>query len=328
MDGDISKWERGENLPDLTFVPAIASYYNVTVDDLLGVGKIRKEECIQRYTDESFELLHNGKVADAIMLWREARHEFPNDLRVLGWLAFTVFFKNFKSREDHEEVIELEERILRESTDERMRRVAVKKLCLTYNALGDKRKAREYAEMCGSVIDAGELLLSEILEGQEGDEHNKALLCLLLHLMGNTLRKCDYTDGLTRCEFFISLCKLFFDDDFMGIYAEEVAQSHYECACIYAGRGDEEKVREHLEQTVKYVKQYDSLGGEFTYGAALINGLRENKDSVRNIYNFEGGDTIGKCFHDALVGEDRSVFDRWQKAQWFRFLLDRLKEDA
>lgn len=40
----ISKWERGDGLPDITLLPALARYFGVTTDELMGMEKINEEE--------------------------------------------------------------------------------------------------------------------------------------------------------------------------------------------------------------------------------------------------------------------------------------------
>ena len=40
----VGKWERGEGFPDITLLPKIAFYFDVTIDELLGVGQARIEE--------------------------------------------------------------------------------------------------------------------------------------------------------------------------------------------------------------------------------------------------------------------------------------------
>ena len=39
----VSKWENGKNLPDMTLIKQIASDYNVSLDDMLGVKKSKKK---------------------------------------------------------------------------------------------------------------------------------------------------------------------------------------------------------------------------------------------------------------------------------------------
>ncbi|MEA4833254.1 MAG: helix-turn-helix transcriptional regulator [Oscillospiraceae bacterium] len=45
----VSKWERGECYPDIELIPRIASYYDVTLDDLFGMNEMKKNERVNEY---------------------------------------------------------------------------------------------------------------------------------------------------------------------------------------------------------------------------------------------------------------------------------------
>lgn len=61
----ISKWENGASYPDITLLPLIASYFNLTVDELLNAKQVMKKEEIrkwykrfaQRFSNEPFDLV-------------------------------------------------------------------------------------------------------------------------------------------------------------------------------------------------------------------------------------------------------------------------------
>lgn len=47
----VSKWETGTTMPDITLLPSIAEYFNVSVDELLGLKPLRQQSYIPRNTD-------------------------------------------------------------------------------------------------------------------------------------------------------------------------------------------------------------------------------------------------------------------------------------
>lgn len=47
----VSKWETGITMPDITLLPGIAEYFNVSIDELLGVKPLRQQVYIPKGTD-------------------------------------------------------------------------------------------------------------------------------------------------------------------------------------------------------------------------------------------------------------------------------------
>ena len=40
----ISKWERGESYPDISILPTLAGYFGVTIENLMGVNRMKTEK--------------------------------------------------------------------------------------------------------------------------------------------------------------------------------------------------------------------------------------------------------------------------------------------
>ena len=43
----VSKWERGDGYPDITMLPALANYFGISVDELLGMSEIAKRNTMK-----------------------------------------------------------------------------------------------------------------------------------------------------------------------------------------------------------------------------------------------------------------------------------------
>ena len=78
----VSKWERREGYPDITMLPVIANYFEVTVDDLLGNDILAKEEKIRGYIEEYNRLHAERKIEEEAALAERAYREYPYDWRI------------------------------------------------------------------------------------------------------------------------------------------------------------------------------------------------------------------------------------------------------
>ncbi|MBO7631724.1 MAG: helix-turn-helix transcriptional regulator, partial [Lachnospiraceae bacterium] len=165
----VGKWERGEGYPDITLLPKIALYFGITVDELLNVYKARIEERYNAYLEESRQYGFDGETAKDLELWEKAYKEFPNDCRVMSKLMFAIWSDTVgvMPEDRMKQTIELGEKILSKSTDNKLREDAIICICNAYRG-NDDEKALQYADMAGDFIGNRVDLRCNILSGEEG----------------------------------------------------------------------------------------------------------------------------------------------------------------
>lgn len=283
----VSKWEREEGFPDITLLPAIAAYYNVSVDDLLGVGEIRKAERLRKYRSKYSELFREGKSSERVLLMREAKREFPNELSVLHDLMYALQSEDRKGNAD--EIIEYGKRILNESTDNSLRAGAIQSLCFTYYyAKGDAEEAKKYAGMATNYYVTVNQMMPRFLDGEEAVEYCQSNIQSLVEMIGRNaslmIAKGDFTaeESIRACEFVIGCYDLLYSDGNCGFYHVRLSELYEEMAKSYIKLGNETRMLDCLEASAVHAVRFDTQK-DGMYTAFMVNRIEMSSiDAVKD----------------------------------------------
>ena len=123
----VSRWEKGACYPDMELLPAIANYFNVTVDDLLGMNEIRSRERLNAIFTEALNLERESKYEDAVGVFRAALKNFPDNIELTSELALAL--SKCESVNNKKEAIALSEKVLARCTNEKIRSTVRANLC-------------------------------------------------------------------------------------------------------------------------------------------------------------------------------------------------------
>ena len=170
----VSKWERGESYPDITFLPALANIFETSVDLLIGMDAIRAEETRYSIHKTAVEYQKNGEYDKAEKTYREALLIYPNMPGMILGLAGSLALKG-----DTAEAIELIERGLPLSANEKQKATLRAALCFLYLKAGREDKAGRLASELPHTRESREVILPLVQQGLSSsriDEHIRTIL--------------------------------------------------------------------------------------------------------------------------------------------------------
>ena len=173
----VSKWERGDGYPDIEMLPALANYFNISIDELLGAdANSKKYDEINSLWAENNK---NGAHRENIELIKRSLKSFPNDPLLLVQLSTSLEKAGTTDEEKADylrESIAVQEQIIKYCDDCEVRGATMYNICFAYLKNGEREKAIEQAKKLPNLYKGRENALVFLLEGDEKREIAKQAL--------------------------------------------------------------------------------------------------------------------------------------------------------
>lgn len=298
----VSKWENGTALPDITYVPKLASFFGVSTDELFSMKPDMSDKRLAEYKNQIRALKKNYDYEKAVTVAEEALNEYPSDYEIMIELAQAYYHarRNEKrSKEDLEKLISLCERIIDDCADLKIHQDAVHYLCDAYVANNQREKAVALVENIVLPYETIERswLLETVYEGEKRIEQSQDNLIALVEWTVNQLIELstnrEMGPELTFDE------KIKFAQAALNIYSTIFYGGHTDAnngsfrhiyermSELYLGKGDTENGVKYLKLSAEAAEYYDkSCENGSKYNSLFVNRLSADKqehyvDTVR-----------------------------------------------
>lgn len=171
----ISKWERGEATPDLSFIGPLTRIFNISADELLG---LTDPEAKKKSFDKA---LCDLKLSDPerIQVAQQAIKEFPNIMRYHIELAESLLYVYDSDEEENsskENAIQILKNVIERASSEKERAHAIDIIVSTLMETGKRDEAEEYIQKYPKEISPSKnQLISFYLTGEDKTVHHQKM---------------------------------------------------------------------------------------------------------------------------------------------------------
>lgn len=170
----VSKWENETTMPDITLVPAIASFFGVSTDELFDFNLMEIELHVEEICKESWQYRDTDPAKSEVIL-KEGLKKYPGNDILLNNLLYTM-----RTPERAAEVIALCKSLIESTKLDDVKYDALRILAETYKEQGEYELVKVTLEKIPELYFTKLELQAELLEGEEMAEAAKKQLGLSL----------------------------------------------------------------------------------------------------------------------------------------------------
>lgn len=311
----VSRWEATGGYPDVEMIPAIANYFNVSIDELFGYSSDRQAKLKNILARAEKAINEQGDMTECVEMLRSAAEEFPSEPQVLIKLGYALSMHGWKkygarsytkdgsdyAHEDTEynggniywqEEVRVFERVLGMDIPAEDRDVIIMMMVITYAKMGCYEKAKALAASQNSIIVSRELLLPKAADAEERDRYcGEAIIALLAELKRVIIyavsTKVPLFTSPESIKLFLGLAHLYesvFSDGRCGAAHSLICDLYMHAAVDEARFGEgAQKALEYFRRAFEHNRLYNSISScgedEYRYTAPLVSKVTFPRDN-------------------------------------------------
>ena len=279
----VSKWECGDGYPDITFLPTIANYFEISIDELMGNDEIGQEADIDAFYDFIGSTDDNEACAKKAADYMK---KYPKRYGIAStFLGEAAGLSGEKLEEYLPLMRETAKKIMKECTVQWIREKAVKVMC----SVCPDEEFDEWYKLCADNYNAFccEVLEERLWRQGKWDESRIRFdannLWILLHFMFRNNRNLAaperavewYRNHIRLIEFFGE------NGEIPRAWWGKYANLHFRVACASFGCGNNEQAWAYLEKAFELYPRWL----EISCGEALELGRFSLFNAVKAIKN-------------------------------------------
>lgn len=157
----VSKWENGTAMPDVAAIPAIASFFGVSTDELFDFNRLETEKRIMAIVGEAAQYRGTDPAKGEEIL-RQALRQYPGNDILLNNLLYVM-----TGPERREEVVTICRSLIEGTKEDDVKYDACRILAEAYHDMGEKELCRQTLEMIPEIYFSKLELVANFLDGQD-----------------------------------------------------------------------------------------------------------------------------------------------------------------